>query len=307
LFNHPQIWQPQYALVDIQQATRNVIWIKPDHIIIYDRAASAHPGLFKRFNLNFITTPSVTGNTVTEVTPGGQNLFVQTLLPTNATLTYVPLGNSLTTVADLEPSVGRVVIEDTNNPVNTRFLHVLQGANSNATPDTVTHVVGTGGNAFEGATVRGVIALFPVNALSNNFSSVIYTVPNTITNHYIAGLTPGASYAISQAATGGLQQVTVTPGPGLVADPAGLLSFNNGGQTLSGAPRFTAAHWTGSNLRLTGTGMANLTYSILTTTNLASTNWTIIGSTTADTSGSFQFIDAATSSSPQRFYRVSWP
>ncbi|PWU09485.1 MAG: hypothetical protein C5B50_27290 [Verrucomicrobia bacterium] len=307
LFNLPNVWQPQISLTDIQQATRNIIWVKPDHIVVYDRAASAHTGLFKRFNLNFIATPSLAGNTITEVTPGGQKLFVQTVLPANATITYVPLGNSLTTVAELEPSVGRVVIEDTNHPVNTRFLHVLQGAASNAVPDAVAHVANSSGNAFDGVTVRGVVVLFPVNVLSNTFTSLTYTVPNSVTDHYIAGLTPGASYAISQSTIGGSQQVTVTTGPGLPADGAGLLSFNNAGQTLSGAPRFVSAVRAGSNLHLTGTGMANLNYSILTSTNLASTNWAKIGTATADSSGNFQFTDSTASTYPQRFYRASWP
>jgi hypothetical protein len=293
--------------MDIQQATRNIIWIKPDHIVVYDRAASAHPGLFKRFNLNFITTPSITGNTIREVTPGGQNLFVQTLLPTNATLTYVPLGNSLTTVAGLEPSVGRVVIEDTNTPVNTRFLHVLQGADSNAAPDAVTHVASSAGNTFEGVTLRGTAVLFPVAALTNNLTSLAYSVPKGITNHYVAGLAPGSSYAVSQTTNGSVLNVIVTPGVGVAADGAGLLSFDNAGKTLSGAPRFTSVQRTGSSLQATGLGMANVTYSIMMSTNLSSNNWTTIGSATSDSNGNFQFSDPGTPASPRRFYRASWP
>ena len=219
----------------------------------------------------------------------------------------MPLGNSLTTVAGLEPSVGRVVVEDTNNPVSIRFLHVLQGADSNATPDVVTHVVSSAGNAFEGATVRGTVVMFPVNALSNNFTWVSYAVPNGITNHFIAGLAPGASYAINQSTTGGVLQVTVSPGGGLLTDSAGLLPFNSAGQSLSGPPRFVSALWTGSGLQVTGAGTANLTYSILRSTDLVSTNWTKFGSATADASGKFQFTDPSPPSTPQRFYRASWP
>ena len=308
LFNAPDYWEQQDALLGIQQATRNIIWIKPDHIVIYDRAASTDTGLFKQFNLNFITTPSIAGNRITETTPGGQNLFVQTLLPTNATFIYAAVSNAaITTISQEEPTVGRVVIQDPDSPVTTRFLHVLEGADSNATPDVVTHIMSTNGNAFEGVTVRGVAVLFPVNPLSNNFASVTYTVPAGITNHYIAGLSPGAAYAISQTVAGGSQQVTVTPGAGWVADSAGLLSFNSAGQTLSGAPRFLSARWSGSGLQLAGTGMANLTYSIFSTTNLASSNWIIAGSVNADSSGNFQFIDSGVSAYRQRFYRLSWP
>jgi len=175
LFNYPDVWEPQIATVDIQQATRNILWIKPDHIVVYDRAASVHSGLFKQFNLNLVAIPSVSGHTVTERTASGQQLLVQTILPTNAIAAYVPV-NSITTISQEEPSVGRVIIEDTNDPVSIRFLHVLQGADSNATQDAVVHVASTGGNAFEGATVRGVAVMFPVDVLSNNFTSLTYLV-----------------------------------------------------------------------------------------------------------------------------------
>ena len=306
LFNQPNIWEPQVDLQDIQQATRNIIWIKPDHIVVYDRVTSLHTGLFKQFNVNVVAIPSVVGHSVTEVTPGGQQLFVQTLLPTNATLAYVPI-NSITTLSQEEPSVGRVVIEDTNDPVDIRFLHVLQGANANTTPDSIAHVASAAGNAFEGATVRGIVALFPVNALSNNFTSVTYSVPIGITNHYVAGLTPDAAYGINRTITGTSQQVTVTPGGRLMSDAAGLLSFDNAGKTLSGAPVFDSVQWSGSNLLLTGTGMANLTYSILCSTNLLSPNWMAVGTVNADSVGKFQFIDVNASSFPQHFYQISWP
>jgi hypothetical protein len=143
--------------------------------------------------------------------------------------------------------------------------------------------------------------------LSNNFAFVSYSVPVGITNHYLTGLSPNTSYAVSQTVTGGTQQVMVTRGPGLVADSAGLLSFNSAGQTLSGAPRFRTVLWLGSSLQLSGTGMARLSYRILATTNLASANWITAGSVNADSGGNFQFIDTAAAAYPQRFYRLSWP
>src|SRR5262249_50372753 len=103
------------------------------------------------------------------------------------------------------------------------------------------------------------------------------------------------------------QQITISPGGGPAADSAGLLSFNNAGQTLSGAPHFLSALRTGSSLQLTGAGMANLSYRIQASTNLASTNWITIGSANADSTGNFQFTDTSASSYPQRFYRAVWP
>jgi len=306
LFNYPEFWEPQIAAMDILQATRNILWIKPDHIIVYDRAVSAHAGLFKRFNLNLVAIPSISGQTVTETTPGGQRLFVQTILPADAGITYVPI-NSITTLSEEEPSVGRVSVEDTNHPANVHFLHALQGADANTAPDVVNYLASAGGNGFEGVTVRGAAIMFPVSVLSNNFTAVSYTAPTGITNHYIAGLTPGGSYAIRQVVVGASQQITVAPGAGLVADGAGLLSFASSGQIGSGAPRLLSARWSASGLQLSGAGTANLAYGIVASADLASTNWITAGSVHADSSGNFQFTDTNAVSSRQRFYRVVWP
>jgi hypothetical protein len=304
LFNMPNIWNPQVTLQDIKLATRNLIWVKPDHIIIYDRATSTHAGLFKRFNVNFVAPPVIAGHCVTETTPGGQQLFVETLLPTNATCSYVPLGDSLTTVADLEPSIGRAVIEDTNDPADARFLHVLQGADGGAAPDAPEYVASTAGNAFEGATVRGVVALFPVTPLAGNFTSLAYSVPAGITNHFIGGLAPAAFYSAAQTTAGGTTLVTVSPGGGLQADNAGLLSFDNAGRTLSGAPQFISESRVPGGINLTASGMVNVTYTVLASTNLAVPGWSAIGTAQADTNGVIQFTEPSASAGAEQFYRL---
>ena len=307
LFNYPDVWEPQVASLDILQATRNIIWIKPDHIIVYDRAASAHSGLFKQFNLNLVAPPSISGHTVTEVTPGGQQLFVQTLLPASATIAYVAVSNaSITTLSGEEPTVGRVIIQDASNPVTTRFLHLLQGADASAPQDAAVYLASSSGSPFEGAAVRGVAVVFPVNVLSNNFASTTYTVPGGITNQYVAGLAPNAGYTVSQTRLAGSLQVTVTPGGSLISDSAGLLSFNLAGQTLSGAPRFTSAQWLDASLHLAGTGMANVAYDLLYRTNLTAAQWVVAGTIQADSNGNFQFVDPSPLPAHQGFYRVSW-
>jgi len=232
LFNRPDQWDAGESLVEITQATRFVLWVKPDHIVVYDRATSTDSGLFKRFNLNWVNPPTISGNLSSEVTPGGQQLFCRTLLPANATITYVPLGNSLTTVAGLEPSVGRIVVEDPTRPADTRFLHVIQGADGGLPADPAVHVATASGDAFEGAAVRGTLALFPVNALPNGLSGFTVALPAGVTNVCVAGLTPLAGHTITVTQAGGSAQVTVAPGGSLVADTAGLLEFDVPAGTL---------------------------------------------------------------------------
>lgn len=226
LFNRPDVWDASQSCVEITEATRFILWLKPDHLVVYDRATSIDPGLFKRFNLNLVATPTISGYTVAAVTPGGQSLFCQTLLPANPTLSYVPLGNSLTTVAGLEPSVGRVMIEDTTRPADTRFLHVIQGADNGAGADPATRVTSISGDAFEGAAVRGTLALFPVHVLTNGLTGFVVVVPTGVTNVYVAGLAPFTNFSVTAQPSNGSVQVTVVPGGALLADQAGLLEFN---------------------------------------------------------------------------------
>ena len=87
--------------------------------------------------------------------------------------------------------------------------------------------------------VRGVAVLFPVNVLSNNFTSLSYAAPAGVSNHYVAGLTPNAKYAVTVQTQAGQWLVTVAPGTRATADNAGLLAFDNAAQPLDDAtPRW---------------------------------------------------------------------
>ena len=62
--------------------------------------------------------------------------------------------------------------------------------------------------------------------------------------------------------------------------------------------------FTNQMFRLIGQGTANAVYSVQANTNLATTNWLTIGSTTAGTNGAIQFDDTGVIH-VQRFYRLS--
>jgi hypothetical protein len=211
LYNRPSQWTPTNAAMNVLHASRSILWLKPDHIVVYDRAMTQTNGLFKRFNLSLVATPTIQGNLVTETTPGGQSLFVTTLLPTNATFSVYQIGTSLNPIADQEPSTCRLVIEDTSRPISARFLHVLQGADAGIAADVATHVQSVSGTAFEGAGVAGNLVLFPVTVASN-IAGVAYLVSPAFTNHFVTGLTPGAGYAVAVGSSAGMVQITVSAG-----------------------------------------------------------------------------------------------
>jgi len=303
LYNRPSFWTPTNACRDILHASRSILWIKPDHIVVYDRATSLHPGLFKQFNLNMVATPTNRQGVWSETTANGQQLFVRTLLPTNATTTYLPTSSSLPTVAWLEPSVGRMVVEDKSNPTNARFLHVIQGADAGAQADAATSISNASGSPFQGAIVHGTAVLFPVNVLSNNFTQVTYLAPPGVTNHYLAGLIPHMAYSVSTVTSGAQLQITISPGSGLRADGAGIVEFATPSALGEPPPKWVLVYEAGGAVHLAGVGSAQQTYQVQACTVLAATNWAQIGTATGDASGNLQFTDSQNSPA-QRFYRL---
>jgi hypothetical protein len=210
-----------YPCLDILHASRNIVWLKPDHIVIYDRASSKTANRFKRFNLELVTNPVITGNVATQTLPSGQKLFIQSLLPANATLTASP-AEPMNPVAELEPTQYRLVIEDLSAPQNTRFLHVLQGADPKTPMDKAVIIRSESGTPYEGVLLRKNAILFPVT-MGANVENLTYKAPYDASAHLIAGLRPGAGYNVSiQQALSNIQ-VTVVPGSQYQADKAGLL------------------------------------------------------------------------------------
>ena len=241
-----------------------------------------------------------------EIQASGQQLFINSLLPANGAVSINSLTNVISSVAEGEPCRYRLTIEDTDNPTNIRFLHVLQGADAGKAADATTNLQSTSGDAFAGVSVRGVAVLFPVNVLSNNFTGVSYTAPAGVTNHYLAGLLPNMSYAATVQTNAGQIKVTVAPGSGVTADNAGLLRFDNSGEALNDVtPQSLSAQRASEGIQLTGLGGPLLPYQVLAGTNLAAPKWAAVGTATADASGVFQFLQPLATNSAQRYYRLT--
>src|SRR5205823_14579807 len=105
---------------DITQANRSVLWLKPDYLLVYDRAKSSQPNQFKREEWSTVTRAAIAGNVATETMPSGQHLYITSVLPAGATLTaYDPL-NSVTWPAGDAQSGGLVGEQEDNTPVHYR-------------------------------------------------------------------------------------------------------------------------------------------------------------------------------------------
>jgi len=226
LYNKPSPSTPANAALDILHASRSILWLKPDHVVIYDRATSKTAGLFKRFNLALTTAPSIAGNVITSTTPGGQRLSITSLLPLGATVSSVPIGNALNPIAWLEPSTYRIVLEDPSDPADTRFLTVLQGADAGVAADTATLFHSISGTPMDGAVCANVAVVFIKDA-TQPFAGSTYLVPASVNDHFVTGCVPGAFYRVTTILGNGGLSVSVAPsGSGLQADQAGVLALS---------------------------------------------------------------------------------
>jgi hypothetical protein len=213
------LYQSSYEMAtDVSHASRSIVWLPPDHVVVYDRAASKTENRFKRFWLNLPANGNVSGRVTSMTSPGGQKLFVSTLLPAAATISVEaaePLDNE---PADQDPIKFRVKVEANGGPTSTRFLNVLQAGDGGASAEAAALVSSTGGTPFEGAAVHGVLVLFPVD-IATPFASVAYAPPSGTTAQLVTGLAPGAGYNVAmQGAT-----ITITPGGSTKADSGGVL------------------------------------------------------------------------------------
>ena len=223
LYNRPSFWSPNNGTTNITQATRSIVWLNNDYIVVYDRATSLNSGLFKRFNLSLVTHPVITGSTATETLASGQQLFVQTLLPASPSLSAVYAAGTLNPIAQLEPTQYVFTAEDATRPADVRFLHVLQGADPGAAMVSAIYAQSTGGTAFDGAVFGSTAVYFPVST-SGVFAQTALTVPTGVHTLLLTGLTASTAYGVSIQPGGAGSVITVTSGgSGAIADGAGVV------------------------------------------------------------------------------------
>jgi hypothetical protein len=218
--------------------SRSVVWIKPDHLVVYDRVASKKDDRFKRFWLSFENEPKIDGTLVTETTKGGQSLFVRTLLPEQATRAVKsdhPMwdGGGKQTASG-EPMAYRLMVEAPNEK-DVRFLHVLQGADAGAAAEAAQLVRGTSGTAFEGAVVHDTAVLFPRD-FGEPATTLGYTAPASVKLHVVTGLAPEKGYSVTVTPAGDKAQVLIAPNGDRKSDKGGVLAFDAGGKAVSLGP-----------------------------------------------------------------------
>lgn len=222
LYNRPDAWNDQQSIMDVTQATRSIVWLSgsSDYIVVYDRATTSQAGLFKKFNLSLVTQPNIQANTASEILPDMQQLFVQTLLPMDPSLSFFNGAATLNPIADLEPTRFIYQVQDSSDPADTRFLHVLQGADPGAVMAKATYVQSVAGQSFDGAAFLTYAVYFPVDAVS--FTGTTLNVPAGVHTVMVTGLAPETGYQVSAAGS----TLTISPKGSTMSDAGGVLVVN---------------------------------------------------------------------------------
>jgi Putative Ig domain/Divergent InlB B-repeat domain len=229
LYNRPSAFNPGNALIDITQASRSVLYLRNDYIVIYDRAASNHAG-FKRFNLNLTVPPTIATaadgcRVAVATTPGGQKLFVSTVLPLAPSMQWIFDNGTVTHPAELEPSLGRLQVESSTPPLVERFLHVLQAGDALTPRAACTRLQAVSGDVFQGVAFADRIALFAYDPRTA-FTGTSYDAPAAAVYHHISGLPSLRSFrADLQWRPDGSAHVTLALGGPLVSDSGGTVAF----------------------------------------------------------------------------------
>ncbi len=195
-------------------------------------------------------------------------------------------------------------------------LVVSSGATISPAGTNTTIGITTGSNptgelaASANITLSGT-TLIKLNGASNDVvdAGEAITYGGTLSLQNISGtdLAAGESFQIFSAASysGSFASITPSvPGPGLAWDISQLSSGEISVVTAPPTgPTISSAHVSGQDIILSGTGgIANGTYYVLTTTNLASKTWLPVATNSYDANGNFSWTNALTPGVSQQFY-----
>jgi hypothetical protein len=222
---------------DVTHASRSLLWLQPDDVVVFDRASTAVDGRFKRFWLTLPSAgaaPVLADATVVASTPGGQRLHVASLLPQAASRAIVgPAIDAPDSFwqASLDPMSAdeangtgayRLRVEATGHPRSTTFLHVLQGAHRGATPAAAALVRSDQGSAMSGACVGSTAIVFPDDLYAAT-ASTSFVVPAACTRVLVTELAAGAGagYTVQRADVATGRRITLSAGGRAAGECAG--------------------------------------------------------------------------------------
>ena len=203
------------------ELTRQVVYLRPDYVIVYDRFATRNEAYAKQLRWNFLSPPTVNANSFVE-TRGESRLFGQTFsttpIRTSVSTIFVPTSNT-------PVPISRLTTENLSPTSVMRCVTAFQVAEASKTAaDPVSHIL-SDDDRLEGVLMGEQLVLFGRDGSVDLDTPVSYrlnksgTVQNLITN-----LSPWQNYL-----------VTVDDGPpqSVTASPQGTIRFTTVSESSS--------------------------------------------------------------------------
>jgi hypothetical protein len=195
---------------------RQVVYLRPDFVLVHDRATTIKDAYPKQLQWHFLNAPSVSGNSWVEAV-GSSKLFGQTFSSQPITTTAQP-------VTDGTATVYRVATNNAAPSQKVRYITALQTAPSTTASMVATQQVTSTDGRMEGVQMANQVVLFGTDGAVSPASGITYNATGSASlSHLLTDLQPGRAY-----------QVTVNGSPvgTLAASNQGTLSFTT---TTTGA------------------------------------------------------------------------
>ena len=156
-----------YSPAKVSLFTREMVYLKPDIFVVFDRVTATSASYKKRWLLHSVNEPTVSGDTVT-VQEGSSRLFVKSLLPAPRTIMKVGgsghqfdvNGTNYPPSQTVTPDMGawRFEVSPTVDAQQHQFLHVLYVCGSGTSSMPEARLVE--GEAMVGVEVAGHVVMF---------------------------------------------------------------------------------------------------------------------------------------------------
>jgi hypothetical protein len=185
----------------VSQLTRQVVFVRPGLMFVYDRAATTSASDSKTLQWNFASAPTVNGNGFTE-TVGSSTLFGQIY-------STVPISTSLSALNDPSlgmtsdaPTIEQLETENITPSAGVNYLTAFQVAPSTTpTMDPSEHIL-SNNNVMEGTEIDNQLVLFGRSGPVAPGATVAYTFNGqAAVQHLLVDLKPSQVYEVSYNGT----------------------------------------------------------------------------------------------------------
>jgi hypothetical protein len=174
-----------------RELTRQLVYLRPDLIVVYDRATTVKDFYTKEQRWHFLRAPSLTGTAFAE-TVGKSQLFGQTFSVAELTAKLAPVRVGDATIQEL-------IIQNAAVAPSVRYVTALQIAPATTKSMLPTHHVVSVDSRLEGVQVGTQVVLFGRDGDVDPDTPLTYQVRgNNAVHHFLTNLKAGQKYQVKE-------------------------------------------------------------------------------------------------------------